>query len=416
MKVRSLETFKITLPFRLSFGHALASRQMSQNLIVKLTLDNGICGWGEGIPRDYVTGENIEEAERNLLFNYAEKVMDLPFEDKTKTVLRMQELFSELELDRKSQGASWCALELAVLDALAKLHNLALFEILGKQVQKEIVYGATLPFASEKKLSLILHFYKLYGYQTVKLKVGEKDLWLDIARLKLARKILGEKVILRVDANCAWNLEQAMRAAEAFSPFKISSIEQPLAASDFAGLVSLNKSIPQQIVLDESLCTLKQAKELAQASACSAFNIRISKVGGLLPSGRMLDIAREHGLAVHLGAQVGETAILSAAARHFAVLHEKFENYEGSANFFLLKQDVCKENLTVGFKGIGSLKYSGKTPGLGVNVMESRIFAMSQSCWQEGKSSSESESNSDSESKSKAALCNAENEVASESV
>ena len=56
-----------------------------------------------------------------------------------------------------------------------------------------------------------------------------------------------------------------------------------------------------------------------------------------------------------MGAQVGESGILSAAARVFAACNKPFENYEGSMNGFLLKQDVTSENLTVGFGGIGTL-------------------------------------------------------------
>lgn len=71
-----------------------------------------------------------------------------------------------------------------------------------------------------------------------------------------------------------------------------------------------------------------------------------------------------------MGAQVGESGILSAAGRAFAAIEPRFENYEGSNNFFLLKQDITDENLNVGFAGKGKVL---KNPGLGVNVKNQRL-------------------------------------------
>jgi muconate cycloisomerase len=76
-----------------------------------------------------------------------------------------------------------------------------------------------------------------------------------------------------------------------------------------------------------------------------------------------------------MGAQVGESGILSAAGRSFASTQERFDNYEGSNNLFLLKQDITEENLNVGYKGLGRL-LSGN--GLGVRVLERRLDEFSK--------------------------------------
>ncbi len=391
MRIRSLETYKITLPFRFAFAHSLASRSESQNLIVKITLDNGTSGYGEGVPRDYVTGENITCAEDHVLLSYAPEIIGLSFEDPGKLIADIKKAFSFLGLDQKAQGSSWCALELALLDALARAHSLPLWQLLGKRRLERIPYGGTVPFGKKNTLQAILYFYKFYGFKTVKLKVGAANLEDDLDKLKLARKILGRDCILRVDANCAWNLVQAQKAVEAFRPYKISSYEQPLPAENWSDLKKLAESIEEDLVLDESLCTLKQARELAENKVCDAFNIRVSKAGGLLASQEMIEIAQKHGLKVHLGAQVGESGILSAAARQLATVNEALENYEGSANFFLLKKDICSENLNCKAGGWGDLAYAKKRPGLGLNILDRRVNSMTES--------DNSDSDSDSDSK-----------------
>mgnify|MGYP003386199310 CR=1 FL=1 len=379
MKIRSLETFKITLPFRFSFGHSLASRSESQNLIVKITLDNGIIGWGEGVPRDYVTGENIVVAEENVLLKYTPLVMGMKFDEPDQLKSELQSCFTSLGLREKANGASWCALELAMLDACAQYQEIPLHALIGRQVQDRVRYGGVIPFGKKKALSAVLWFYKVYGFKTVKIKVGGADLGDDIEKLKLARSIMGESCIIRVDANCAWDIDQTLRASEAFAPFNVSSFEQPLKADEWDGLQRLSKEIEQDIVVDESLCTLKQAEELARDKVCNAFNVRVSKAGGVLPSAEMVKIARENRIKVHMGAQVGESAILSAAARHFACTNEAFENCEGSANGFLLKSDICAQNLTAGPGGIGNFTFAGKRTGLGLRVNEKRLCTFVES-------------------------------------
>lgn len=378
MKIRSLETFKINLPFRFAFAHSLASRKESSNLIVKVTLDNGCCGYGEGVPRDYVTGESIDQAEQSVLSQYAPHVLGISMEDPQAVLASLAKSFTTLGLREKAQGASWCALELAMIDACSKLHGKQAFELIGNKEQEKIRYGGVVPFGKKKALKAILFFYKLYGFKTVKIKVGNKNLEEDIDKLKLAREILGDACILRVDANCAWKLDQALRAAEAFRLFGVKSYEQPFAADDWTALKKFSGEIPEDVIVDESLCTLEQARQLAEEKICDAFNVRLSKAGGLLAAKEMLQLALSKGLKVQLGAQVGESGILSAAARHLAVTQPMLENYEGSANFFLLKQDICKENLNAGPGGFADLGFAGKKNGFGLIIDDRRLVAMSE--------------------------------------
>jgi L-Ala-D/L-Glu epimerase len=378
VKIRSLETFRVRLPFRFAFKHALASRQESSNLVVKVTLENGCCGWGESVPRDYVTGETLSQSEDNVLLKYAPLLSSLKLDSPPAALVGLKAAFDNLALSQKAQGASWCALELAVLDAVSRQHGMGVCDLFGRRLQERIRYGGVMPFGSKKALAAILWFYKFYGYETVKLKVGSRNLEDDLERVRLARRILGPDCRLRVDANCAWTLAAALAAAESMRPYGVLSYEQPLAADDWQGLKTLSDSIPEDVIVDESLCTLKQARELADGRICNAFNIRISKAGGLAASLEMVRIAAQAGLKVHLGAQVGESGILSAAARHLAVSCQPMENYEGSANFFLLKKDICRENLTAGPGGYADLKYARGQNGLGLSIDEARLSALTE--------------------------------------
>lgn len=377
MKIRSIETFRITLPFRFSFGHSLASRSESTNLLVKVTLSNGVVGYGEGIPRDYVTGESIDSAETNVLTSYAQLFISANINSPSELITLLESGFDELGLNGKPFGASWCALELALMDAYCKEWRLTPADLLGGVRTEQIRYGGVVPFGGKKALGAVLWFYKIYGFKTIKLKVG-KDLETDLEKLKICRAIMGEEATIRVDANCAWTLDSALKACEAFKPYRVVSYEQPLPAEDWDGLQKLTASVEADIMVDESLCTVAQAQELAANKVCSAFNIRISKAGGLLPAARILAIARKAGLRVQMGAQVGETGILTAAGRFFGCMNEPFDNYEGAANFFLLKQDLTVEDLTARPGGFGDLRFSRRKYGLGITVKDNRLLSFTE--------------------------------------
>lgn len=377
MKIRSIETFRITLPFRFSFGHSLASRSESTNLLVKVTLADGVTGYGEGIPRDYVTGENIEGAETNVLTSYAPLFLAENIGAPGELIKLLEDGFDELGLHNKPFGASWCALELALIDAYCKEWQLTAANFVGSVRTEKIRYGGVIPFGGKKALDAVLWFYKIYGFKTIKLKVG-KDLETDLDKLRICRSIMGEDAIIRVDANCAWTFDSALKACEAFKKYRVASYEQPLPADDWEGLQKLTATVDADIMVDESLCTVAQAKELAANKICSAFNIRISKAGGLLPAARILAIAKQAGLRVQMGAQVGETGILTAAGRYFGCLNEPFDNYEGAANFFLLKQDLTVEDLTARPGGFGDLGFSRKKYGLGVTVKDNRLLSFTE--------------------------------------
>ncbi len=371
MKITKIDAFPVQLPFRISFGHSLAARTSSTNIIVRVTLDDGTLGWGESIPREYVTGEDIQTACQRITQLWAPELKSAELPDFPQLTSFLCELFNQHKLEQKRWGASWCALEIALLDAAARYSKQPLCNLLGQVKRKTVRYGAVLPFCSQAATIAILLFYKLYGFATVKIKVG-RNLEEDLRRVELARQILGANATLRVDANCAWSVEQAIEAAHSFSKYEIVSIEQPVAADDLYGMAQVKAAITAEVVADESLCTLHDAKALIESNAAGGFNIRISKVGGILPAGRIAHLARLSRIKCHLGAQVGESGILSAAGRLFACLEEPFENYEGSDNLLLLKQDLTRENLTVGWGGQGRLIAGA---GLGLTVLPERIAA-----------------------------------------
>jgi len=343
--------------------HYLAERTHSENLVVKVVSDSGVVGYGEGIPREYVTGETTAASLAFLRNHLIPKSNGLHWDDPDDLFGTLRELISEP--NRAQAPAACCALELAILDAAGKTWGKSVAKLLGGEGEP-LVYSAVIPMMSQPSFHRLLHLIHDAQMTFVKIKVGNNQ---DLAVLSLAREILGHQVDLRVDANGAWSAEEAEQRIDAMMAYGISAVEQPVPKHDLAGLKRLSDRMDIPVIADESLCLEHDAEDLASLNACNVFNLRLSKCGGILAADRMFVIGREQGVAAQLGCQVGETAILSAAGRQFA-MSRKLCYLEGSYSNYLLKGDIVDEPVEFGPGGV-ALPLSG--PGLGIKVNEEAL-------------------------------------------
>jgi muconate cycloisomerase len=370
-RIQTIEILTVRLPFRFSFGHSLAERSSSVNVLVRLTLASGTVGYGEGVPRDYVTGETVEGALEAL----HERLAPVIIGRELTTVEEVPALAAELPFmaeDGSLDTAARCALELALLDAAGKHFGCSVAAWLTPPAE-HVTYDAVIPFASPRKLTLLAVVVRLLRIRQVKLKVGD-DIEREARSVGLLRRLLGRQADIRVDANCAWDAHEALTAIRRLGEFGISCIEQPVAGGDVAGLARIAGKVQEPIIVDESLRTADEGRALVAAAACDAFNIRVSKCGGLLPSAELARIAESAGLFAVVGAQVGESGILSSAGRHLAAsIRPRY--LEGSGGSLLLREDITEESVLPGYRG-RARPFTG--PGLGVTVKADAVARLGE--------------------------------------
>jgi L-alanine-DL-glutamate epimerase-like enolase superfamily enzyme len=205
------------------------------------------------------------------------------------------------------------------------------------------------------------------GVSQIKVKVGTAD---DVARLQAVQKAAGDKVELRADANGAWSADEAIEQLRRLTVFNLKAIEQPVRADDLVGMKRVRNESGIAVMADESLVTAQQAKSLIELGACDLFNIRISKCGGISGSLAIAKLAQEAGIKIQVGAQVGETGILSAAGRALAASVPHIAFAEGSFGTWLLSEDITFEDVAFGYGGRAPLL---QTRGLSVTVKEEAL-------------------------------------------
>jgi L-alanine-DL-glutamate epimerase-like enolase superfamily enzyme len=377
VNVAELTAYHVRIPLRKAIRHASHSRTETDNLVIRCVLTDGTVGLGEGVPRDYVTGETIDGAldllARSDLRSQTDDSPDFPHALAVIERLRLAEVPGD---DRRCRGnAARCAVELALLDAFGRTFGVPLSEatrLLAPDLydpRPAVRYSGAITSARGFKARLAAWMMRLYGFRQVKVKVGIAG-YDDPARLRTIRSRVGHKIDLRIDANEAWSPDEAAGRIRELEPFGITSVEQPVPHPDVACLKGVRAEVHTPVMLDESLCGLIDAERAVEQGTCDLFNVRLSKCGGFLPSLRLVEFARRHGLGCQLGCQVGETALLSAAGRHFACTVGGLRYLEGSYDRHLVREALGRADLTFGWGG----KAPALTgPGLGVEIDEQAL-------------------------------------------
>lgn len=356
MRLAAIELHHVRIPLATAFAHASHTRADAEAIIVVIQADSRR-GYGEIQPRPYVTGETYASVLEVTGPRLARRWLAAPDIEDPLSFLRA-------ELERAGRDLALCAgFELALLDVAGIPLATALQESgLGPALAEPraplpggVVIGFEAATADLQKQALML---RLKGRTHVKVKVGRDD---DLERLTTLARVL-KGVPLRLDANEAWTPDQAIERLKSFAGIPIASIEQPVPASDLAGLRRIRLETGVPVMADESLCSLDDARGLMAAEAVDVFHVRLGKMGGLLGAQRMVAEASARGLGVHLGTMVGETGILSRASEVFGRVVPGFECLDGKAqNEKLLSADLLDEPSAAQSAPLDA-------PGLGVTI------------------------------------------------
>jgi muconate cycloisomerase len=381
MHVVSLEARHVRLRLRRPVKHASHARTSTDNLVVVCKLSDGKLGYGEGVPREYVTGETVESAidllKTSDLARQLKAASTFPEAAAAAEAITLADVPGD---DRKCRGnAARCAVELAYLDAFGKALGEPLMHVtrlLAPDLYKpaeRVQYSGVLLSAKGWKVRLMALGYRLAGFRHVKVKVGiaGQD---DAKRLKAVRRCVGSGVQVRVDANEAWTAVTAADRIRELERYAVGSVEQPVPHEEVAELARVRKEVRTPVMLDESLCGMVDAERAVGGGWCDLFNLRLSKCGGFIPTLRLAEFARKHQLGYQLGCQVGETGILSGAGRQFACSVADLRAVEGSFDRHLVFDALTTDDITFSSRGGWAPMLTGS--GNGVTVDPAKLDAV----------------------------------------
>jgi L-alanine-DL-glutamate epimerase-like enolase superfamily enzyme len=359
--IASLAARALHIPFKAAFSHASASRDEMQSLWVEARLVGGAQGFGEGCPREYVTGESLKGA-----LSFVESIRDDLMREVSDLVsLRGWATTRKADIDRNP--AAWCAVELALLDALARQKNCSVEALLDlPELCGNFHYSAVIGDGPPQRFAAELARYREAGFSTFKIKLSG-DRQRDRQKVAALQAAQLKPSAVRADANNLW--QDAAAAADSIKALDYAfwALEEPLQAGDLAGMDRLAVSTGASIILDESLLRVEQLARFAKTPSRWIVNLRVSKMGGLLRSLTLLEHLRELGLRVIVGAHVGETSLLTRAALTIAsAAGNALVTQEGAFGTYLLEGDVTDPPLMFGPGGILRDHQIPKSAGFGI--------------------------------------------------
>lgn len=285
-----LELTLIT-PFRISRN----VQPTSANVCVEITYHEHV-GYGEAAPDEYY-GEN-QQIVLASLSTFAQHLGDDPFP--------IADIMSRLQRAIRWNPSAKAAIDMALYDLVGKILGVPLYRLLGLQAQATPLTSFTIGIDTPREMAR--KALAARDYPILKVKVGTPH---DLDNIKAIRDVR-PTATLRVDANTGWTPREAIQMINALAPYTIEFVEQPVAASDLAGLKLIRAHVPVPIMADESCVTVEDIPRLA--GCVDAVNLKLMKSGGIASVLKMIHVARAHQLKIMLGCMIESSLAITAAA------------------------------------------------------------------------------------------------------
>ncbi len=280
---------------RHTFTIAHGSRDDIDAFIVELHA-NGVSGFGEATPIPYygVTAESM----RDKLSSLADIIENYPLDNP-------EGFWSFMYPYLKDDSFAHCALDMAFWDLWGKKQGKPLHEIWQLNTKQTPLSNYTIGIDTIEKM---VEKMKEFDFPIYKIKLGTNQ---DVAIVKELRK--HTNAIFRVDANCAWNVQETIDNAKAFANLGVEFIEQPLDKDAYDAMVEIRQHSILPMIADESCIVEEDVSKCFQRF--DGVNIKLAKCGGITPALRMIQEAKSLGLKVMCGCMTETSIGISAIAQ-----------------------------------------------------------------------------------------------------
>lgn len=291
----------LTEPFEISLG----VQHAASNVLVTIETADGVTGYGEGSPLPPITGETQQAALATA--NAASEVVE------GHPIGEYRALIEQVRATFPGMASATFAVETAILDAFCREQGIALSELFGGS-PRSIETDMTIPIVStsiaEERATRAVD----QGYEHLKIKTGN-DVHADVERVVAVNEAAPD-AHLKVDANQGWTPKETAWFAERVLDrgVTLDLIEQPVPASDLAGLADARRRVDVPIAADEAVFTPADAVNVVREGAADVINVKLGKSGPLAVAD-IAAIARAADLELMVGCML-ESAVGIHASAH----------------------------------------------------------------------------------------------------
>jgi len=358
MKIDDWEIRPYSIPFRKEFRTSGGLHTSREGLIVIARAEYGLSGVGDIAPLPGFSRESVEQAKSQTL-SLCESFREITVPGDVPSLERQMDVHPDSFVFLPSVAFGF---ETALADLASKKADLPLTRWLNRDAMPRVPLNAILTGDLEEIEHEMISKRKM-GYMAYKIKVGQGNLKDDIARIGLARKYLGENVSIRLDANRAWNFDQAIEALSRFRAFDIEYVEEPLQGDIIARISELFEACGVIVALDETVMEKARFQKLIEERAVGAVVIKPSVVGGLTKSIALSEKISALGKKIVISSLL-ESGVGVSACLHLAAALGRGISPCGLDTLSYLEESLIHEDLPV---RDGYLEPTDK-PGLGTSL------------------------------------------------
>jgi len=315
MKDLKLTYSPYTLKLKKSFFTARTEIKERRGFILRLTDQDGFEGIGDCCPFPEFGSESIEDVEK-VLSDFKLKVI-IDETEIEKSINNCLANYNKLPALRHG-------LEQAIINIICNKNKTTIDNLLNLKLKKRVNVNAAIGFLNvEESVNAAKKLIKK-GFTTLKIKVGRSNFEEDFSVIKLMRETIGDNIKLRIDSNGNWNLDEAIINLMELEQFDIEYAEQPVI--NLSDYIALKKKTNIPLAPDESIRSVKEAKEFINSGAVSYLILKPMMIGGLLPTLEIMKQASAENITPVITSSfesaVGKTnAVIAAASVNANVAH-----------------------------------------------------------------------------------------------
>lgn len=371
MKISKLEFIPINIPYTHREVSSQVNRDGVSDVIVKATTDDGLAGWGEAC-----SGANLASVEEALRAMAPFVLGRSPWSSEA---IRADLWHKGIWMFRKPTASfAYAGIDMALWDICGKASNQPLYNLFGGKVRESVDYFYYLARGSAESLVGQCREGVARGYRVFYLKVG-LDIAAEYEMVRIVRETLGPERRLRLDANGAWTVNQAIRNLDLLDQFHIDFIEQPVMPDPVAGMQEVRARTRVAVCANEGMWTAEDAYQQITRRTADVYCFSPYWVGSLAQFQRLSRVAAMEGLQVCKHTH-GEFGIAAAAAHHIVLtLSNIVDGNQQTAQ--MMCDDVLKTPLPIAH---GPEWGVPEGAGLGIEVDEEKVRRYHESYRREG--------------------------------
>lgn len=303
MKIVELEFIPLSIPYKHREVSSQVQRDGVTDILVKATTDDGLVGWGESC-----SGADVESVLAALRAMTPFVLNRSPWESEA---IRAELWQRGIWLFRKHTAAfAYAGIDMALWDICGKACGQPLYNLLGGRVRESVNYFYYLSRGTASELQAQCRDGIDRGYHVFYLKVGI-DIDAELEMVRTVRESIGPTGKIRLDANGAWGVNEALRNLARLDAFDIDFIEQPVMPDPVANMREVRNRTAVAVCCNEGMWSIDDATRQITERTADVFCFSPYWVGSLAQFQHLSWMAHYQNLQVckHTHGEFGLTAV-----------------------------------------------------------------------------------------------------------